>query len=60
MCFDSQMKVWDTTENSIWNNDVTKIFKNINGNKYGIVFNGNPVNGKARYEADAWARCMKK
>ena len=62
-CFDAQMKAWDTAEtNTSYHLGTNKIiqYKSFNDKAYWIVVKGNPANGKAEYEADAWARCMKK
>ena len=48
-CFDAQMKVWDLTKVNSYND------KFINSVPY-----TNDATGKAQYEADAWARCMKR
>ena len=57
------MKAWDTAEtNTSYHLGTNKIiqYKSFNDKAYWIVVKGNPANGKAEYEADAWARCMKK
>ena len=60
-CFDAQMKVWDTTEIYTWNSP-TNLYKEINGKTYWLMDRGKKTDkeGKAHYEADAWARCMKR
>ena len=48
-CFDAQMKVWD----------LSKVYKNQKGiDNWGWY--DNDATGKAQFEADAWARCMKR
>ena len=65
-CFDAQMKIWDSTP-------ITKVkgyrYKSIVGylgnvpyNKdiYYFQYGQETLDAKAHYEADAWARCMKR
>lgn len=73
-CFDAQMKAWDATpiEENYFNLDPTgDKYKSIAGypgnmrnqiksNDYWLSWGGKKLDAKAKFEADAWARCMKK
>jgi hypothetical protein len=73
-CFDAQMKIWDATpieEYLVRNKPSGDTYKSIVGypgnmrfdiesKDYWLSWDGKKLDAKAKFEADAWARCMKK
>ena len=58
-CFDAQMKAWDLKkpQRGIIHSE-EKVF--IDQQRVQLQHYANDLSGKANYEADAWARCMKR
>ena len=65
-CFDAQMKIWDSTPIKKSKGDRYKSIVGYPGNVpfytdiYYFQFGQETLDAKGKFEADAWARCMKK
>ena len=72
-CFDAQMKIWDATpieeHYGLGNKPSGDTYKSIvgypgnrryNETEYWFSLKGKKLDAKSKFEADAWARCMKR